>query len=430
MNVPGYADTAAQHGIDAARGLDPAGPLERWLRPREVQDFDRWAARKLLELSGGPALRLLLWNGESVTCPGRAPVADLHIADRAALMRLLVRPDMELGELYTASRVEVEGDLPTALTAIASSLPARGDKPLPRRLLHKLQLLKRNTLRRSQDNVHHHYDVSNDFYRLWLDERMLYTCAYYAQPEFTLEQAQAAKMDHIARKLELEPGMRVLEVGCGWGGLALHFARHYGVSVSAYNISKEQLKFARQRAGEEGLADQIDFIEADYRTATGSFDRFVSVGMLEHVGPPQYGELGSVVQRCLEPDGLGLIHSIGRNRPAPLNAWIDRRIFPGAYPPSLSQMSAIFDPHSLSVLDVENLRLHYAKTLRHWLDRFDASRGAVAELFDETFVRLWRFYLSGSIAAFLSGELQLFQVLFNHTRSNALSMTRKHMYRR
>jgi len=257
---------------------------------------------------------------------------------------------------------------------------------------------------------------------------MVYTCAYFPDQAMELEQAQIAKLDHVCRKLQLRPGEHVVEAGCGWGSLALHMARRYGAKVKAYNISREQIAFARQRAGELGLDDQVEFIEDDYRNVRGHFDAFVSVGMLEHVGAGHYEELGGVIQRSLKDSGRGLIHSIGRDYPSAMNPWIERRIFPGACPPSLSQMMKIFEPCGFSVLDVENLRLHYAKTLEHWLQRYEASTERVEEMFDAAFVRTWRLYLAGSLAAFRSGDMQLFQVSFARSGYNQIPWTRQHHY--
>jgi len=220
----------------------------------------------------------------------------------------------------------------------------------------------------------------------------------------------------------------VVEAGCGWGSLARHMARHYGVRVKAFNISEEQVGYARERAAAEGLDGRVEYLLDDYRNISGRFDAFVSVGMLEHVGTEYYRELGGTIHRALTDEGRGLIHSIGRNRPGFMNAWAERRIFPGAHPPTLQEMMRILEPWAFSVLDVENLRLHYAATLRHWLDRFEASRTEVEQMYDRFFVRAWRLYLAGSIAAFTTGNLQLFQVLFTRQRNNDLPLTRTHIY--
>jgi cyclopropane-fatty-acyl-phospholipid synthase len=222
----------------------------------------------------------------------------------------------------------------------------------------------------------------------------------------------------------------VVEAGCGWGSLALHMAARYGAKVRAFNISREQLEFARRRAREQGLEHRVEFVEDDYRNISGSYDAFASVGMLEHVGREHYPALGRVIRGALTRNGRALIHSIGRNQPGSLHPWIERRIFPGAYAPSLGEMMQIFEPSGLSVLDVENLRLHYAQTLRHWLERYDANTAQVRAMFDERFVRMWRLYLAGSIAAFDTGTLQLFQVLVTPYDNHDLPLTREYMYPR
>jgi cyclopropane-fatty-acyl-phospholipid synthase len=287
----------------------------------------------------------------------------------------------------------------------------------------------RNSLAGSRRNIHHHYDIGNDFYRLWLDEEMVYTCAYFARPEMTLEQAQRAKMDHVAHKVQLKPGQQVIEAGCGWGSLAIHLAKHHGVSVRAYNISAEQVDYARKRAEAEGLTDRVSFIQDDYRNISGQCDAFVSVGMLEHVGQENYEALGAAIHRVLKPNGRGLIHTIGRNRSRSLSKWIHQRIFPGADPPTMAEMMRIFEPYDMSLLDAENLRLHYAQTLRHWLERFEANADQVEKMFGPRFVRTWRMYLSGSVAGFTVGGLQLFQVAFARGSDNTVPRTREHMYR-
>jgi cyclopropane-fatty-acyl-phospholipid synthase len=377
---------------------------------------------------GNPPIEFVLWNGERVACSA-APAAKVRISDRSTLVGMLRDPYVQFGDAYSAGRVEVEGDL-VEFMALMYHSSAHADARLStlRRLSRWLHRPHRNSLAGSRENIHHHYDIGNDFYALWLGETMAYTCAYYAAAEASLEQAQIGKMDHVCRKLQLKTGDLVVEAGCGWGSLALHMASRYGARVKAFNISREQLAFARDRAKQLGLEDRVEFIEDDYRNITGRYDVFASVGMLEHVGVENYAALGRVARRSLTPEGRGLIHSIGRNAPAPLNPWIERRIFPGAYAPSLGEMMQIFEPGGLSVLDVENIRLHYASTLRHWLERYQAVQDRVRRMFDESFVRMWRLYLAGSVAAFETGTLQLFQVVFTPKENNHIPMTRQHMY--
>jgi cyclopropane-fatty-acyl-phospholipid synthase len=393
--------------------------------------LSRWLGQKLLAVSGNPRVRIRLWDNTELRVEnGPTPIATMRVHTRPALWRLALRPDLFFGEGYMSGEIEVDGDLVAFLEEIyrAGDFDSTGTlRDWARRLLADRRT---NSLMGSRNNIHHHYDIGNEFYRLWLDTAaMQYTCAYFPHAQATLEEAQVAKLDHVCRKLQLRAGQTVIEAGCGWGGLARHMAREYGVTVKAYNISQEQVRYARERAAAEGLADRVEYVEDDYRNISGQCDAFVSVGMLEHVGPEHYVELGRVIDRVLSPRGRGLIHSIGRNRAAPMNAWIERRIFPGAHPPAMREMMDIFEEHQFSILDVENLRLHYAETLRHWLDRYEHQLDKVEAMFDAPFIRAWRLYLCGSIAAFTTGELQLFQVVFARHANNEIPLTREHLYR-
>ena len=386
--------------------------------------------RQLLHGLGDPPLRFTLWNGESITAGTGGALGAVRIADRATLFKLLLHPNLYFGEAYSDGAIEIDGDLVRLLEAVYVHRP-RANTPGARWLRRAARWLhhgRRNTLSAARHHIHRHYDLGNAFYALWLDRQMSYTCAYFPSADMTLEQAQIAKMDLVCRKLRLRADESVVEAGCGWGALALHMARHHGARVQAFNISHEQIAYARERARELGLDGRVQFIEDDYRNIKGRYDAFVSVGMLEHVGPSHYGELGAVIDRCLANHGRGLLHSIGQTQPAPFNAWIRKRIFPGAYPPTLREMTEIVEPHGFSVIDVENLRLHYALTLRHWLGRFEDARGQVSALYDDAFVRVWRLYLSGSLAAFNTGELQLFQMLFTRAANNDVPWTRAHLY--
>ena len=392
---------------------------------------DRWLVHRLMQICGDPPLKVVLWSGEAISPPGTRPEVTLRLGDRSALYRLISHPNLHFGDLYSTGRVEVEGDLLTFLRMVYSGMERAQTDGLSARLLRRLVHRPRSNSRDgSRHNIHHHYDLGNDFYSLWLDrEAMQYTCAYFPDPAMELEAAQQAKMHHVCRKLRLQPGETVVEAGCGWGGLARFMARHYGVKVRAFNISHEQVSHAREEAARDGLDGRVEYIEDDYRNISGRYDAFVSVGMLEHVGVEHYRELGGVIDRCLSERGRGLIHSIGRNRPAFMHPWIERRIFPGAQPPALSEMTQIFEPYAFSIQDVENLRLHYARTLEHWLQRYEQQSEQVREMFDETFVRAWRLYLTGSIAAFYSSALQLFQVVFTRPRDNDLPWSRAHLYK-
>ena len=402
--------------------------------PRPVPEPARGASlegrllAKLLARLGNPEIEFRLWTGERIAPEGCEPLCQVRIPSRRTLLAILADPQVRFPDAYSDGSISVEGDLVRLLEAVYC---ASGRAPAPSGLGRLMANVRRphvNTLSGSRENIHHHYDIGNPFYSLWLGQTMAYTCAYYPTADAALDTAQVAKMDHVCRKMRLRPGESVVEAGCGWGALALHMARHYGVRVRAFNISREQVAYARERAEREGLAGQVEYVQDDYRNISGRYDAFVSVGMLEHVGVEHYEGLGAVITRSLGDNGRGLIHSIGRNYPAPLQPWIEKRIFPGAYPPSLGQMMRIFEPWDLSILDVENLRLHYAQTLRHWLELYEAASGRVEQMFDAKFVRMWRMYLAGSIAGFTTGTLQLFQVVFATRQNNDVPMTRSHLY--
>lgn len=396
---------------------------------RSKNSLEARLLRRLLHSLGNPPIQFhLLWSGEQVTPKAVGHIEHLRIADRRTLLGLLYDAQMRFGDAYASGQIEVEGDLVRFMVTLFQIFAPDVRESTLSRIARWCRRPLRNTLAGSRDNIHRHYDIGNEFYALWLGGTMAYTCAYYQSAQASLEQAQIAKMEHVCRKLRLGAADSVVEAGCGWGSLALHMASRYGASVRAYNISREQLEFARWRAREQGLEHRVEFVEDDYRNICGSYDAFVSVGMLEHVGREHYPELGRVVRSALRANGRGLIHSIGRNQPGALHPWIERRIFPGAYAPSLGEMTQIFEPSSLSVLDVENLRLHYARTLRQWLERYEDKTPEVEAMFDERFVRMWRLYLAGSIAAFETGTLQLFQVLVTPYNNNDQPLTREYMY--
>ncbi len=423
-------ESAKETQGESSRGLAAPARSKSAMFHGRVTRFDRWLARTMFRLVGSPGGTLRLWDGRDVTPPVDNPVAVIVYGSRMAMWKTIFNPELNWGDLYCTGQLEFDGDLPGFLERVYRHIHSRGRGGRLRRFLFWLGNRRiANTHARAEQNIHHHYDIGNDFYKLWLDTaEMQYTCAYFPDPDMGLEDAQIAKLHHVCRKLELKPGDRVVEAGCGWGGLARFMAKHYGVKVRAYNISKEQVSYARQRAEDEGLSDRVEYILDDYRNISGEYDVFVSVGMLEHVGRRDYPALGAVVNRCLKPEGRGLIHTIGRVKPGPMNAWIERRIFPGAYPPSLKEMMDIFEPFRFSVLDVENMRLHYAKTLEHWLYRFEKHSETIKVMMDEEFVKAWRLYLAGSIAAFKVGELQLYQVVFTRSTNNELPWSRAHLY--
>ena len=398
-------------------------------QPVSVNEFDRLAAYWVMTFVGNPRIAIRLWDGNEFYFADGRPVGVMEFHDRSALIRLAMSQSVGFGDAYSSGKIEIHGGILEFLREVARAISTRPNQNYYiSKFLSMLRAVRSNTLSRSKNNVHHHYDLGNDFYRLWLDERMVYTCAYYENSDATLAEAQVAKLDHVCRKLELKPGQDVIEAGCGWGALAMHMAEHYGVNVKAYNNSHEQLVWAREESAARGLDDRVEFIEDDYRTISDKYDVFVSVGMLEHVGLKNFHALGNIINDCLKPTGRGLIHSIGRSHPRPTDAWISKRIFPGGHIPSLGEISAVFEPNKFSILDIENLRLHYARTCAEWLHNFDNISDKVSEMYNEEFVRAWRLYLAGSSTAFESGTLQLYQIVFAPHGNNDVPWSRRFLY--
>jgi len=391
--------------------------------------IDQWLLKRAFSVIGPAPISLALSGGDEVAPPGTTPIATVRIRDRRTLAKLAIDPEMGFGEAYSAGDIDVDGNLVDALEGVYRSMPRTETSGFCAALRSKwMTLLQSNTRSGSRKNIHGHYDLGNDFYQLWLDPQLVYTCAYFPSPSATLEQAQIAKMDLVCRKLQLRPGETVVEAGCGWGALALHMARNYGVRVKAFNISREQIAWARSRAEQENLSGQIEFIEDDYRNIAGRFDVFVSVGMLEHVGEAHLDDFGDIIHRAIGNSGRGLLHFIGRSYKGDFSRWIRKRIFPGAYAPTVREAADLLEPWRYDILDVENLRPHYARTLEHWLERFENAGPQISRMYDPWFQRAWRLYLAGSIAAFRTGTLQLFQVVFAGPDCPPLRWTRAPIY--
>ena len=364
-------------------------------------------------------------DGKRETCgAGGGRHLTIRFTDRRVPLEIIKNPRLGMGEAYMDGRVIVEdGTVLDLLEMITSSNRwedgGKGRKIYGKSKLKQLQaLIRRNDPRRSRRNVAHHYDLGNELYELFLDEDMQYSCAYYTDPSNSLEQAQADKKAHIAAKLYLQPGQRVLDIGCGWGGMALYLHQAAKVDVLGVTLSEQQLAVARRRAEEAGVADHVKFELIDYRHIQGEFDRIVSVGMFEHVGARHYDEFYGTCQRLLKPDGVMLLHTIGRlgaTSGAP-DPFTDKYIFPGYHIPSLSQMSAASEKARLITSDVETLRLHYAYTLREWLRRATVARDKIVKMYDERFFRMWEFYLCGGIVMFENGAGCNFQVQYVRDR--------------
>ncbi|MCI0508211.1 MAG: cyclopropane-fatty-acyl-phospholipid synthase family protein [Gammaproteobacteria bacterium] len=399
------------------------------LKPSSALVLEKKLMRKALNMLGDPPIFITYPDGTTTYSTARKPRLGMVFRNRGAIWRFIANPKLSFGEEFGAGNLQIEGDLVEFIMTAYHYRPKMHEKNwLGRTLTRVLGQQRNNSLARARTNIYHHYDVGNDFYKLWLDKELVYTCAYYPDPSATLEQAQFAKLDYVCRKLRLQPGETVVEAGCGWGALALHMAKHFGVKVKAYNVSHQQIVEANTRLKQLGLQDQVQFVEDDYRNITGTRDVFVSVGMLEHVGTACYRQLGEVIDRSLREHGRGLLHSIGQVEPEPMNPWLVKRIFPGGYTPTLRQMMEVFEPRGFDILDVENLRLHYAQTLLHWLQRYESQKDIICRMYDENFYRTWQLYLAGSRANFLNGDINLFQVLFARPGNNNLPLTRAHLY--
>ena len=365
---------------------------------------------------------------------GTGPAAAIRFADSAAEWRLLFDPELAVGELFMDGRLIVTRGAIFDVLTIATRNITLAEQP---RWLAAVQNLRgrlkrwsqRNSPVSARRNVEHHYDIDPRIYDLFLDSDRLYSCAYFETPDQSLDESQLAKKRHIASKLLIEPGHRVLDIGSGWGGLALYLARVCDAQVTGVTLSREQIAVARRRAEDEGLASKAAFALTDYRDVDRTFDRIVSVGMFEHVGLGYYDAFFQCVARLLSDDGVALIYTIGNTgAPIPTAPWIVKYIFPGGYIPSLSEILPSIERAGLIVSDVEILRLHYAKTLRHWRERFMARRAEAAAISGEKFCRMWEFYLSLCEAAFRVGINAVFQILTG--QENGRGSAHPRLYRR
>lgn len=376
----------------------------------------------------GPVVFLLPGGREVVIGDRDKAEVVVRIRDAATARRILVNPALGVGEAFMDGGLSLERGSVFDLLDLTGRELERRPMPAPgplRRLARRIG--QANDRRRARRNVAHHYDLNTEFYRLFLDEDLQYSCAYFARPDLSLEAAQAAKKQLLLAKLNLSPGQRVLDIGCGWGGLGLTLAGA-GVEVVGVTLSREQLAEANGRAAAAGLAGRVDFRLQDYRDLDGPFDRIVSVGMFEHVGVPNYRAYFETVSRLLTDDGVAVIHSIGRkDGPNTTQPWIAKYIFPGGYIPALSEVLPAIEKSGLWVTDMEILRLHYAETLRAWRERFLARRAEAAAMYDERFCRMWEFYLAASETAFRHRGHMVFQVQLAK-RQQAVPLTRDYLF--
>ena len=395
-----------------------------------------WAAlldRMLRRLVQSGRLDVTFANGEARAYGvGAAPPIRVRLTGPRTVRRLVLNPQLAVGEAYMDGHLTVENDDIAGLIALIlrnnQTVSPGWWVPLSMTLARWFRALGQiNPAPRARRNVAHHYDLTPELYALFLDADRQYSCAYFNSPEDTLEMAQAQKKALIARKLCLSRGMRVLDIGCGWGGMALTLARDHGVKVLGITLSEEQLAVAKARAQAEGLDDAVEFRLLDYRDVEGPFDRIVSVGMFEHVGLPHYGAYFDGIRRLLTPDGVALVHTIGTSGPpVATGPWIRKYIFPGGYIPAMSECLRAIERSGLWTTDIEVWRLHYAETLRHWRARFEANLDAIRALTDDRFCRMWRFYLAGSEMSFRHSPQCVFQFQLAR-RCDAVPLTRAYL---
>lgn len=378
-------------------------------------------------------LEVVFPNGE-LTVFGKPCENSVRIAIKSDswLRRILLDPELQLGEAYMERALVLEaGDLYDFINILWINILSKdgASSALPsalRKMFRKIAQF--NPQARSARNVAHHYDIGNELYRLFLDDDMQYSCAYFPNPSASLEEAQRLKKEHIARKLCLKAGDKVLDIGCGWGGLAMHIANQEDVRVHGVTLSCEQHCLARDRAVTAGLSDRVDFEIKDYRNLTEAYDKIVSVGMFEHVGVPHYREYFEQIAARLNENGTALVHTIGRSPgPGATNPWIARHIFPGGYIPALSEIVPVIEKAGLVILDIEILRLHYAETLKAWRKRFLRHADQAEKLYDDRFVRMWDFYLVTSELSFRHGFHNVFQIQLGK-RQEAVPVTRDYLY--
>ena len=366
--------------------------------------------------------------------PAAANPISIRLHTPALHWKLALNPRLYIGEAYMDGTLTVEegGTIFDLLALVVSNTAHREVSILDRWGLRMRRWLRAfsqaNPVQRSRSNVAHHYDLSTDLYEMFLDARRQYSCAYFADPSMSLEEAQRAKLDHIARKLLLEPHHRVLDIGCGWGGLALHIAETTGAHVTGITLSAEQHAYAVASAKERGLTDKVAFHLRDYRNETGTYDRVVSVGMFEHVGVPNYDTFFETIRDRLMPDGVAMMHTIVQGgTPWPTNPWLMKYIFPGGYCPAVSEVVTSIERSRLWNCDMECWRLHYAETLRHWRDAFIAHWRDAEALYDERFCRMWEFYLAGCEVGFRHDNMMVVQFQLARQR-DAVPLTRDYLY--
>ncbi|HEY2421414.1 MAG TPA: cyclopropane-fatty-acyl-phospholipid synthase family protein [Neobacillus sp.] len=371
-------------------------------------------------------VEIVFWDGETVRYGDGEPQFKLILHDVLSKSEIIQDPSIAFGEAYMDGIIEVEGNLKAVVASMYKSQESfLGTNKFTANILKKFS----NTTKRSKENIAFHYDIGNDFYKLWLDETMTYSCGYFRTPEDSLKTAQQNKVAHILKKLNLHEGQTLLDIGCGWGELIITAAKRYGVKALGITLSEEQFARVKERISNEGLEDYIEVLLTDYRELKkAKFDRIVSVGMLEHVGQDHLPEYFQKVNELLNEGGLSVLHTITSPKEGATNTWIDKYIFPGGYVPSVNELVNQITNNKFYLIDYESLRRHYALTLDMWAENFENALTEVRKTKDERFIRMWRLYLHACSASFQTGNIDLSQFIFTKGPNNSLPMTREYIY--
>ncbi len=385
-------------------------------------------ARLMHQADPAASFAFEFWDGDTIRFGG-TPQVIMRLKSKICGDQIISKGFLGFGEVYMTGNLEVKGDLGELLRLGLAIDFDRHRLSVRHKLWCCLQaLLKRSSRQCAPANIAFHYDLGDDFYAQYLDSTMTYSCAYFTTPDDSLEQAQRNKYEHIARKLMLQADETLLDIGCGWGGMLIYAAEQYGVRCTGNTLSKNQYRYVNRMVKQRGLEGRVTVLYKDYRQLHGVFDKVVSIGMFEHVGKKYFPVFFRSVAQLLKPGGLGLLHTIGKDAPSSRDLWTFKYIFPGSYLPTLAEICRGLSKIGGCVLDVENLRLHYAQTLSKWSENYERNRDQIRDLGDQRLVRCWRLFLNSAMVGFRYGETRLFQVLFSNGLNNALPITRDHLY--
>lgn len=388
--------------------------------------LDKSFYKRLFDNIFSETYSIRFWDGEEITFGKGNKSFNIIFNEPLPISDIITDPSVTLGEAYMHKQIEIEGNVQSIIEALYNNPDSF--------LRYKVKFSKlvkpiNNSIKKSKDNAGYHYDIGNDFYQLWLDKSMTYSCGYFRTKDDTLEQAQINKVDYILKKLNLIEGNTLLDIGCGWGELIISAARKYNVHALGVTLSTEQMEKANKRIREEGLENLVEVQLIDYRQIKNrTFDRIVSVGMIEHVGKDYLHEYFKVINTLLNNGGISLLHCITSLKGGS-NRWIDKYIFPGGYVPSISELISNISDESFHLLDLESLRRHYGKTLENWSENFENSISEISKMKDESFIRMWRLYLNACAASFNSGNIDIHQFVFSKGLANDLPWTRNYLYK-